>query len=293
MPKPPLNNYLKIYERDEFTPVSPKQKGSRPGCFGYIDDKKFLLKVENFAYDLQCTNSLEEAVVLESLVSQIIRAIFGESYASDIALISIKGSEESPKIIKYTTNDIFGNIKYHTLPIYCKYAVLSAWEDNCYDSIYMKNYHLSAIQTIVKLLNVDDYKLENIVRREDDSLFIVDCAADLAGYKNLKQIFDCQHANVNLKQYFNRDIAINIIKQFVEFDISLIKNILDDYQVVLSPKTREKLLNNFQITQSQYRLLLNSENQLTFFNNGFQKTENKNITNDKYMPDIQTYKKIA
>lgn len=259
---------LEIFSLEDFTPSYPKDTGTRAGCMGTLtyNGEMQMLKVEDFAYPISCTNDMNESVALESLSSHLIRTIFGSNYASEINLIETNGTPVKPAQIEFSyVPSLKQQTTTHKVCIKSKYAILSRWVDNteCLNDFEFGRkkppterdmefaINITQIQTIAKLMNMDDYKPANIVRRQDGSLFLVDCAANFCGYHWADTLLDSKFMIQDLKHYFIRKAALKIIRQFAAYDTNKIKGVLDQFSEILSAETRETLLNNIIKTQSQ------------------------------------------
>lgn len=240
---------LTLFNYENFVPVSPKLEGAQPGYKGKFksSDRIYLLKVEKDKRPLLTSRSADEHAALESLSSQLIRAVFGKHYAADTHLIDIGGSKEKPKWI--------GNKANIKLKVNSHYCILSAWEENCRpltsDAPFSKN--IMRIQTIAALINMDDYKPSNIVKRQDNSLFLVDCAGNFAGFTQLDN-----------QTHFDW----KIIKKFVNFNQNDLMNIIAEYSPIISADSQNLLLDNIRRTREKCDELLKNRsdnNELSLF----------------------------
>lgn len=256
---------LRIYSRDDyhhFIPLCPKLEGALPGYIGKFQshDQRYLLKVEKEGRAFLTSRSADERSALESLSSQLIRAIFGSSYAADIHLMELGGSKVKPVWI--------GNRDNIKIKVTSNYGVLSVWEENCKPlTSYTKkpdgmskrifSENITRIETIAKLINMNDYKTTNIVMRRDDySFFLVDCAANFAGFGEVDQLLTPE-CHFKLHHHFIPSVALQVIKQFASFDEDHLKRIVSEYTTILNPASMKLLLENIEKTRSNCKALLN------------------------------------
>jgi|GEM_PF-5346696 hypothetical protein len=294
---------FRIYPLEDFSPCYPKLSGTRPGCLGKMSGSEStqMLKIEDFAYPLSCTNDMDESVAMESLSSHLIRTIFGSGYAAVVDLIEINGSKTNPVMIQfdYLPSKKSQKNVTHKIAVNSKYAVLSQWDEHT-ESLYNFEFgrtrpatrqemefaiQITHIQTIARLINMDDYKPENIVRRRDGSVFLVDCAANFCGFQWVKELLHPKFMIHNLGHYFIKEAALQIIRQFSACnpDEAIIK-ILDQFSMVLSSKTRESLLDNILKTQKSCKELLLVQKQMDDENLFFSRKNNDSDKPDMDMP---------
>lgn len=251
---------LNIVNEKSFVPTAKKEKGTRPGAIGYLKPNKevlFMLKVEDFHYASSITTNPTESVALESLCSQLIRFIFGKQYAANINLIKHIESDSSPE-----DEDEDEDNEHPAMQN--KYAVFSLWENNCTtpselsqpQTIIATDVHATAInatriQTIAKLINMDDFKVDNIVKRVDSSLFLIDCSGMLSGFTNKESLFQShwKKSTIDLGSLFLIDVATETIRTFAEADVIKINLIVESYRPVLSNSSLSLLKSNLEKTR--------------------------------------------
>lgn len=254
---------LKIHPADHFKETAKKEKGTRPGCIGILNNdesRRYMLKIENFHYLSVVTSSPMASVALESLCSKIIRHVFGTEYAPDINLIELQAT--SAPAIKL-------------MP---QLGVLSEWSEDCSTPDELNMTRTAALvddtdkaiaeqatrmMTIAKLINMGDFKPDNIVKRPDGSLFLVDCSGLLNGFTNTNELFsaDWTKSQINLGTLFQEDTALEIISKLAAIDMEKITFIIRSYAQTLPSTTREQLLSNITKTREMCLEHLNSHRQ--------------------------------
>ena len=327
------NNYVTfdgINTTENIKAIAKKPGGSKPGFITLVDGQLYLVKIESGGYRNKIIGSDEEAGIVESLTAQLIRKIWGDIFAADIRLITLTGIsnlnslviplsiDEASKYCEGYNLESFDLNQINAITIECSkanYATIAPYEvksANFEQSLRANNKEviindkimnqLTALQTIAKLLDIHDYKFENMLSDNAMShLKLIDCAAAFHTSKNfdnvdqlnlssleLRELFSCRnHGEVDLnncfsslqsevKFNFNHNIVKWVISTFLKFSNENLIEFLNNYKKILSDNTLYNIKTSLDCIKMK---LLKQINQIKQAQNGTKLSEASFINN--------------
>lgn len=258
-----------------FTFIKPKMLGSRDGVIGkfsHLKNSQWMIKTETQNvvegiqdfYPTECAKILAEAVALESLISQLILAMFQGKYATNIQVMKI--GDRACHICREFLSDVATNNhrnQFLILPANT-YCIVSEWKENCsnlfslnqQDLSYPVRKKLNIVATIAKLFGIEDFKAENIILDEENNIYLVDCAGSfIVDEENLLT------PKISIFEYdFYLEDALQIIKGYCDFDRAILDKILTHYREMMSYESimliEKRMISNQQRLSKIYELEL-------------------------------------
>lgn len=263
-----LTRDLQIFEVQDIEPVAQKPGGTREGYIGVHHNDLYMVKIEGQGYNTTVIGYASELSAVESLTAQLIRSTWGQEYAADIHLgyireniFEINKHDLSSSSLKNNQLDGLTLLqeKYSLqvddleLPLVC---AVSKFENN---SISFENWlklnrqnltteqsrRLTEIQTIAKILGIDDYKFSNMIvsKNKIDQVKLIDCAATFYFNAEFQQenLFNPSYLKTNLGNNFDKEAVYPIIDKFVNLQPDKLDNLLSQYENVLTQDTRDQI----------------------------------------------------